>query len=72
MLGDSKHAFLPCLFLSFISFKLQTVQHKLAELKTQICVTRAFVDSCLQLHAAKRLDSATASMAKYWYVCHGD
>ncbi|XP_072473566.1 long-chain specific acyl-CoA dehydrogenase, mitochondrial isoform X2 [Notamacropus eugenii] len=45
---------------------IQTVQHKLAELKTHICVTRAFVDSCLQLHEAKRLDSATASMAKYW------
>ncbi|XP_077011092.1 long-chain specific acyl-CoA dehydrogenase, mitochondrial [Tamandua tetradactyla] len=46
--------------------QLQTVQHKLAELKTHICVTRAFVDSCLQLHEMKRLDSATASMAKYW------
>ncbi|XP_033086309.1 long-chain specific acyl-CoA dehydrogenase, mitochondrial isoform X3 [Trachypithecus francoisi] len=45
---------------------LQTVQHKLAELKTHICVTRAFVDNCLQLHEAKRLDSATACMAKYW------
>uniref|UniRef100_A0AAY4BU11 Long-chain specific acyl-CoA dehydrogenase, mitochondrial n=1 Tax=Denticeps clupeoides TaxID=299321 RepID=A0AAY4BU11_9TELE len=45
---------------------LQTVQHRLAELKTQICVTRAFVDSCLQLHSIKQLDSATASMAKYW------
>ncbi|XP_015277007.1 PREDICTED: long-chain specific acyl-CoA dehydrogenase, mitochondrial [Gekko japonicus] len=45
---------------------LQTVQHKLAELKTQVCVGRAFLDSCLQLHSAKRLDSATASMAKYW------
>ncbi|EMP24293.1 Long-chain specific acyl-CoA dehydrogenase, partial [Chelonia mydas] len=45
---------------------LQTVQHKLAELKTQICVGRAFVDSCLQLHEGKRLDSSTASMAKYW------
>ncbi|XP_043433650.1 long-chain specific acyl-CoA dehydrogenase, mitochondrial isoform X2 [Prionailurus bengalensis] len=45
---------------------LQTVQHKLAELKTHICVTRAFVDSCLQLHEKKRLDSATAAMAKYW------
>ncbi|CAM4618313.1 unnamed protein product [Lepidochelys olivacea] len=45
---------------------LQTVQHKLAELKTQICVGRAFVDSCLQLHEKKRLDSSTASMAKYW------
>ncbi|XP_062373641.1 long-chain specific acyl-CoA dehydrogenase, mitochondrial [Sardina pilchardus] len=45
---------------------LQTVQHKLAELKTDICVGRAFVDSCLQLHALRRLDSSTASMAKYW------
>ncbi|XP_057602084.1 long-chain specific acyl-CoA dehydrogenase, mitochondrial isoform X2 [Hippopotamus amphibius kiboko] len=45
---------------------IQTVQHKLAELKTDICVTRAFVDSCLQLHETKRLESATASMAKYW------
>uniref|UniRef100_W5MB52 Long-chain specific acyl-CoA dehydrogenase, mitochondrial n=2 Tax=Lepisosteus oculatus TaxID=7918 RepID=W5MB52_LEPOC len=45
---------------------LQTVQHKLAEMKTEICVGRAFVDSCLQLHLEKKLDSATASMAKYW------
>lgn len=45
---------------------LQTVQHKLAELKTEICVGRAFLDSCLQLHAEKALDPATASMAKYW------
>uniref|UniRef100_A0A8D0HAM8 Long-chain specific acyl-CoA dehydrogenase, mitochondrial n=1 Tax=Sphenodon punctatus TaxID=8508 RepID=A0A8D0HAM8_SPHPU len=44
----------------------QTVQHKLAELKTQICIARAFLDSCLQLHAEKRLDSSTASMGKYW------
>ncbi|XP_028663926.2 long-chain specific acyl-CoA dehydrogenase, mitochondrial [Erpetoichthys calabaricus] len=45
---------------------LQTIQHKLAELKTEICVGRAFIDSCLQLHAEGKLDSATASMAKYW------
>lgn len=45
---------------------LQTVQHKLAEIKTDICVGRAFLDNCLQLHAEKRLDSSTASMAKYW------
>ncbi|XP_020792245.1 long-chain specific acyl-CoA dehydrogenase, mitochondrial [Boleophthalmus pectinirostris] len=45
---------------------LQTVQHKLAELKTDICVGRAFVDSCLQLHAEGRLDAPMASMAKYW------
>merc|ERR1712032_777798 len=29
---------------------LQTVQHKLAELKTSITVCRAFIDHCLQLH----------------------
>lgn len=52
----------------FILFQNKTVQHKLAEIKTQICVGRAFMDNCLQLHADKRLDSATASMAKYWYV----
>ncbi|XP_062907574.1 long-chain specific acyl-CoA dehydrogenase, mitochondrial isoform X1 [Mobula hypostoma] len=45
---------------------LQTVQHKLAEIKTQSCVGRAFIDSCLQLHMRKQLDSASASMAKYW------
>ncbi|XP_029942043.1 long-chain specific acyl-CoA dehydrogenase, mitochondrial [Salarias fasciatus] len=45
---------------------LQTIQHKLAELKTEVCVGRAFLDSCLQLHAEGRLDSATASMAKFW------
>lgn len=45
---------------------LQTVQHKLAELKTDICVGRAFIDNCLKLHSEKRLDASTASMAKYW------
>ncbi|XP_047678613.1 long-chain specific acyl-CoA dehydrogenase, mitochondrial [Tachysurus fulvidraco] len=45
---------------------LQTVQHRLAELKTEICVGRAFIDNCLQLHSEKKLDSSTASMAKYW------
>ncbi|XP_078407786.1 long-chain specific acyl-CoA dehydrogenase, mitochondrial isoform X4 [Cetorhinus maximus] len=45
---------------------LQTVQHKLAEIKTQACVGRAFLDSCLQLHKERRLDSTMASMAKYW------
>ncbi|XP_002735248.2 long-chain specific acyl-CoA dehydrogenase, mitochondrial-like [Saccoglossus kowalevskii] len=45
---------------------LQTIQHKLAELKTEICVGRAFTDSCLQSFNEKRLDSFTASMAKYW------
>lgn len=45
---------------------LQTIQHKLAEMKTEICVSRAFVDSCLAIHNRDRLDSQMASMAKYW------
>merc|ERR1712088_864140 len=45
---------------------LQTVQHKLAELKTALSVCRAFVDSCLALHNNSKLDSEMASMAKYW------
>ncbi|KAL8618484.1 hypothetical protein ACOMHN_049901 [Nucella lapillus] len=46
--------------------KLQTIQHKLAELKTEICVGRAFVDQCLEIHNTRGLDSYSASMAKYW------
>ncbi|KAI8497226.1 hypothetical protein Bbelb_251750 [Branchiostoma belcheri] len=46
--------------------RLQTIQHKLAEIKTDICVGRAFVDQCLELHNQGRLDSNTASMAKFW------
>ncbi|CAG0889729.1 unnamed protein product [Darwinula stevensoni] len=45
---------------------LQTVQHKLAEMKTDICVGRAFIDQCMKMHCEKRLDSGMASMAKYW------
>lgn len=45
----------------------QTVQHKLAEMKTEICVTRAFVDQCVQLHLRGRLDTSMACMAKIWY-----
>nr|XP_039253649.1 long-chain specific acyl-CoA dehydrogenase, mitochondrial-like [Styela clava] len=45
---------------------LQTIQHKLAELKTEIAATRAFVDQCNELHNVGKLDNSTASMAKYW------
>merc|ERR1711887_399422 len=45
---------------------LQTVQHKLAELKTSIAVCRAFIDQCLQLHTDGKLCGEMASMAKYW------
>merc|ERR1711976_208710 len=45
---------------------LQTIQHKLAEIKTDVCVGRAFLDQCLEIHNTKGLDSQMASMAKYW------
>ena len=46
--------------------KLQTIQHKLAEIKTEVVVGRTFADHCLALHAVGKLDNQTASMAKYW------
>jgi len=45
---------------------LQTIQHKMAELKTSICVAREFTDKCLDLHNQKKLDGSMASMNKYW------
>ncbi|XP_041372008.1 long-chain specific acyl-CoA dehydrogenase, mitochondrial-like [Gigantopelta aegis] len=45
---------------------LQTIQHKLAEMKADIAVGRAFVDRCLELHNSKKLDASTASIAKMW------
>ncbi|KAA0203797.1 hypothetical protein HAZT_HAZT000560 [Hyalella azteca] len=46
--------------------KMQVIQHKMAELKTSICVARAFTDQCIDLHTQKRLDQYTAAMQKYW------
>ncbi|CAH8494686.1 unnamed protein product [Dicrocoelium dendriticum] len=48
------------------SWSVGTIQHRLAEMKTSVCVSRAFVDRCLELHSQGRLDSELASMAKYW------
>ena len=45
---------------------LQTIQHKMAELKTQIAVCRAFIDQCIELHDVALLDNSMASMAKYY------
>jgi acyl-CoA dehydrogenase len=47
-------------------FDFQTTRFKLAELKTQVQVARVFVDRCLELVLAGRLDPAEAAMAKYW------
>jgi acyl-CoA dehydrogenase len=44
----------------------QTIRHHLAELATEVAVGRAFLDHCMVRHLAGELDTATASMAKYW------
>ncbi len=44
----------------------QNTQFKLAEVKTKLTVAKAFVDRCIELHLAGKLDAVTASMAKYW------
>ena len=44
----------------------QNTRFTLAELQTEVQVARVFVDKCLELLLAKTLDTATASMAKYW------
>lgn len=46
--------------------RMQTIQHKMAELKTEICVARAFTDQCIDMHTRRELDTYTASMNKYW------
>jgi len=45
---------------------LQTIQHKMAELKTSIAVCRSFIDECIAQHNIGQLGNDTASMAKYW------
>lgn len=44
----------------------QNTRYKLAELQTQVQVARVFVDKCCELVNVDQLDTATASMAKYW------
>ncbi len=44
----------------------QNSQFKLAECKTDATVAKVFVDHCIGRHLAGGLDTATASMAKYW------
>jgi long-chain-acyl-CoA dehydrogenase len=45
---------------------LQTVKHRLAEMKTETVVARSFMDQCIALHAEGKLDTQMASMAKYY------
>ena len=44
----------------------QNTRFTLAELQTQVQVARVFVDKCTELLVDEKLDTATASMAKYW------
>ncbi|HRK79782.1 MAG TPA: acyl-CoA dehydrogenase family protein, partial [Thiobacillus sp.] len=44
----------------------QHTRFTLAELQTEVQVARVFVDKCVELVLRGQLDTATASMAKYW------
>jgi len=44
----------------------QNTRYTLAELQTEVQVAQVFVDKCIELLMADKLDTATASMAKYW------
>ena len=44
----------------------QNTRFKLAEMQTEVHVAQVFVDKCLTLLLDDKLDTATASMAKYW------
>jgi len=44
----------------------QNTRFKLAELQTEVQIAQVFVDKCTELLLKDQLDTATASMAKYW------
>ena len=44
----------------------QNTRFTLAELQTEVQVAQVFVDKCSELVNVDKLDTATASMAKYW------
>ncbi len=44
----------------------QNTRFTLAELQTQVQIGQVFVDKCAELLMQDKLDTATASMAKYW------
>ncbi|WP_030543191.1 acyl-CoA dehydrogenase family protein [Streptomyces albus] len=46
--------------------KLQHIRFEIAEMATECAVTRAFLDRCIEEHAAGQLDAVHASMAKWW------
>ena len=44
----------------------QNTRYKMAELQTEVQIAQVFVDKCTELVCQDKLDTATASMAKYW------
>ncbi len=44
----------------------QNTRFKLAEMQTEVQIAQVFVDKCTELLMTQSLDTATASMAKYW------
>jgi alkylation response protein AidB-like acyl-CoA dehydrogenase len=44
----------------------QNTRFTLAELQTEVQIAQVFVDKCTELLLVGKLDTATASMAKYW------
>jgi len=45
---------------------MQTIRHKLAEITTITRVARTFLDRCIEQVVEGKLDTETASMAKWW------
>ncbi len=46
--------------------EFQNTRFKLAECKTETHIGRVFLDNCIELLIAGKLDAPTAAMAKYW------
>ena len=46
--------------------KLQHIRFEIAEMATEIAVTRSFMDRCISEHTEGSLDAVHASMAKWW------
>lgn len=44
----------------------QNTRFVLADCKTNVQISRVFLDSCIERHLRGELDTATASMVKYW------
>jgi acyl-CoA dehydrogenase len=47
-------------------FEFQNTQFVLAECKTEATLAKVFLDHCIGQHITGKLDTVTASMAKYW------